>query len=152
MKTIIVSGVPGSGKSTHSASIPGSVVCSADDWFCQSGEYIFDFRELANAHGACLRKFLEAVVNEKEVVIVDNTNTTAEEIIPYYAVSAAYGREIELLTVLCDPIIAAARNKHTVPLEKVVAMAERLNNRVLPGYWSFNDKFSQRTIQSLETR
>ncbi len=148
MKTIIISGIPGSGKSTHSASIPGSVVCSADDWFCRFGEYIFDFRELANAHGACLRKFLEAMVNQEEVVIVDNTNTTAEEIIPYYAVSAAYGREIELITVLCDPAIAAARNTHGVPFAGVAAMAERLINRALPEHWSFNDKFSQRTVIS----
>lgn len=144
MKVTILSGVPGSGKSTIARSMY-AVVCSADDHFLVDGEYRFDVTKLADAHGACLRKFVHAIQAGKDVV-VDNTNTTSEEIIPYYAFAAAWGCDIELVTVQCDPEVAAARCLHGVPVGAVKASAERIKNRVLPSFWQYNEKFSQRTV------
>ena len=91
-KCTILSGIPGSGKSTYCKNLDG-IVCSADDWFMRSGVYKFDFRELGKAHGECLKKFMEAIMEGKDVV-VDSTNTGVEEIIPYYAIAAAYNYDI----------------------------------------------------------
>lgn len=143
-KCTILSGVPGCGKSTYCKDLDG-IVCSADDWFMRGGVYKFDFRELGNAHNACLKKFIESIVNGYDVV-VDNTNTTAEEIIPYYAIAAAYGYEIELITIFEDPEVCAERNVHGVPKEGIIAMDKRLRSRTLPGFWKFNDKFTQTKV------
>jgi predicted kinase len=148
MKVTILSGIPGSGKSTFASGTgAGAIVCSADDWFCRSGEYRFNVCELGDAHGECLKKFVEAIQQGRDTV-VDNTNTTSEEIVPYYAVAAAYGAQIELITVLCDHKKAAARNVHGVSAKGVEAMARRLAERKLPDFWQYNEKFSQRIIEN----
>lgn len=142
MKVLILSGIPGSGKSTAAAGEAGAVVCSADDYFTNaSGEYHFDPRKLSDAHAACLRKFLRAVLSEEELIIVDNTNTTAIEIAPYVAIAAAHGAEVEVRTYRCDPEVGAKRNRHGVPLEACRAMEERLAARKLPEFWKVKEVF-----------
>ena len=177
VKVIILSGVPGSGKSTWvKENHADATVCSADRYFMRTGTYQFKVTELADAHGYCMRKFVEnlraatedgetctiivdntipqqilenCVLNYGETctIIVDNTNTTSEEIVPYYAVAQAYGCEIELITFEADPALAAARNVHGVPAAGVNAMAKRLESRELPDFWKYNEKFSQRTVR-----
>ncbi len=75
-------------------------------------------------------------------VVVDNTNTTTEEIAPYYAVARAYGYDVELVTLLVDVETAAARNAHGVPMRNIEAMHRRLDQRELPRFW----KLEQKTI------
>jgi len=153
-KIVIMSGVPGSGKSTYIKSLEGRlVVCSADHYFMdEKGNYNFDFTKLRLAHGECLRKFMAYRVNRCltsprppfgacwcwDYLVVDNTNTTALEIAPYYAVASAYEEEvdIELVTVLCDPVKAHTRNTHGVPLQGVLAMDQRIRSRELPPFWN----------------
>lgn len=159
MKVFIMSGISGSGKSTFVNSIVqahenieymtegtgswNTSVVSADDYFYdKEGVYRFDVTKLGDAHGACLKAFIEAVQYATPVIIVDNTNTTTEEIAPYYAIAAAYGYEIELVNVTCSPLTASKRNEHGVPFQACAAMAERIRNRRLPPHWSFNPKFS----------
>jgi predicted kinase len=133
-KVIVMQGIPGSGKSTD---IKGQVwwmpsgglaVVSADHYFVElgGGTYAFDPSKLPEAHGKCLRRFIEALQAGAEVVIVDNTNTTAVECAPYMAAAAAWGYEAEIRRIECDPEVAAARNTHGVPAAGVKAMAERL--------------------------
>jgi hypothetical protein len=116
------------------------VVCSADHYFLdEKGNYNFDFTKLRLAHGECLRKFMAYRVNMCwDYLVVDNTNTTALEIAPYYAVASAYEEEvdIELVTVLCDPVKAHTRNTHGVPLQGVLAMDQRIRERELPPFWN----------------
>lgn len=142
MKAIILSGIPGSGKSTFAGEADKRVVCSADDFFMVDGKYCFDFRKLGEAHGSCLRKFIECVSRGESVVYVDNTNTTVLELAPYMAIANAYNYKIELVTFLCDPEIAAKRNKHGVPYAACLAMNNRLvsRDREIPPFWKMEKK------------
>jgi hypothetical protein len=72
-----------------------------------------------------------------KVLVVNNTNTTLVEIAPYYAIAAAYGLEVDLITLLCPPSIAAERNVHGVSLAACEAMDRRIRSRELPPFWLF---------------
>ena len=135
MQVIIMSGVPGSGKSTFTKGLEKPVICSADNYFMKNGEYQFDVSKLAQAHGECLRVFTHALLEKSELVVVDNTNTTVLEIAPYYALAAAYGYHVKLVTVNCEPETAFARNVHGVPLQGIKAMHKRLGERWFPPFW-----------------
>jgi len=149
-KVIIMSGISGSGKSTEARRIAREdynggegtgnvVICSADDYFLQlgSGEYKFDPRLLSQAHEECLMRFMQALdkVWRPKAIIVDNTNLTAIEMTPYVAIAAAYGCEVEIVTLICDPKIACSRNVHGVPLRSVERMATTLQQGELPRFW-----------------
>lgn len=135
-KVIVMRGVPGSGKSQYARGT-GGVVVSADDFFVRVGKgaYAFDPTKLGEAHGMCLREFVEAVQGERPLVVVDNTNTTTTEAAPYMAVAAAYGYEAEIHEIGCDPLVAAKRNVHGVPEDRVLAMAARMSEARFPPWW-----------------
>jgi predicted kinase len=136
---VIMSGLPGSGKSYYAAKLAAecsATVCSADDYFVTSGgEYAFDPSKLGEAHAACMRRFAEALLFGYQTVIVDNTNTTALEIAPYYALARAFGYDVILRTWNCDPEVAMEQGTHGVPFETLVRMAEALERREVPEYW-----------------
>lgn len=135
MKVMILRGLPGSGKSTFTRQYEGAVICSADHYFETLDGYKFNPSELPNAHAACFRKFLGALQNgHDDVIIVDNTNTTAWEISPYVAAAQAYGIEAEVVHIECDPEVAFTRQTHGVPRHAFEAMSERLNEG-LPPFW-----------------
>jgi predicted kinase len=149
MKVIITSGIPGSGKSTLIKNeFSGAEVVSADSFFTdRNGNYNFDVTKLGEAHAACMRRFIHILSNRydtDDVLVVDNTNTTSEEIAPYYSVAKAYGASVELITLVCDPELAAERNVHGVPLAGCRAMAHRIMQRRLPPFWDMK----QREIES----
>jgi len=125
----MVSGVSGSGKSTHvlnvimdymkglgmtaeqmmSSPMPTATVslCSADSFFEVPNEggpptYNFDASKLSEAHGKCFRDFITALTSNVELVVVDNTNTTVAEVAPYFLGAQAYGYDIDLITVMCE--------------------------------------------------
>ncbi len=156
MKVIILSGLPGSGKTTWARNnFPGALILSADDYFMVAGEYRFDPMKLGAAHAACQRKFMRHVVlwerddeddscweswpkaTQDWVLIVDNTNTTITEIAPYAALALAYGHEMEIVSISCDPAKAAERNIHGVPPLVVGQMVQRLRDlqAQLPPWW-----------------
>lgn len=144
MKATILRGIPGSGKSTYVKAIgPSASVVSADHYFEKSGTYQFNPAKLPEAHGECLRKFVEALQAKASHVVVDNTNTSVAEVAPYAALALAYGAELEIVTFQVDPVVAAARNVHGVPATGVEAMAKRLNDETsrLPPWWP------QRTVE-----
>ena len=147
MHVVIMSGVSGSGKSTEVARLlrdEKSKVVSADDFFVVKGEYKFNPSLLGEAHGSCLRRFIAYAkfgLHEdhdlREItIIVDNTNTTTEEIAPYVAIAQAYMAEsIELVTVFCDVDVAAGRNRHDVSLNVIEAQYRRIMARKIPPFW-----------------
>lgn len=136
MKATIYCGVPGAGKTTCvDINHPFTTVHSADHYFMSAdGEYKFDASKLPQAHAACLRGFVGSLMMGEDVV-VDNTNTTVAEIAPYAALALAYGYDLLIRTVECDPDVAAARNVHGVPVTAVRAMADRLAKRELLPWW-----------------
>lgn len=138
MKVIIMRGVPGSGKSTYvSKNFPGAAVYSADDYFVNAeGVYVFDPRKLPQAHGKCLKDFVFHLERPfSSDAVIDNTNTTAVECAPYAALALAYGCALEIVTIQCDPEVAAARNTHGVSVEGVKAMHKRLTEAQLMPWW-----------------
>ena len=135
-KVYIFSGLPGSGKTSiirrdHAY----AVVVSADHYFERDGEYRFEPSRLPDAHALCMRRFVNALILGTSEIVVDNTNCTTVEIAPYAAVALAYGYEVQIVTVECEPHVAHARNIHGVPLATVLAMSERLDRRELMPWW-----------------
>jgi predicted kinase len=142
-----MSGVSGSGKSTYAKKLAAESDCakivSADNYFLNNGVYCFDHKKLGAAHANCFSSFIEtvrdsALVRENAVLIVDNTNTTAEEISPYALGAAAYDCDFEIFTLQVDEkdlSILAERNSHGVSLVGIQNQYNRLKNRSLPPYW-----------------
>lgn len=161
-KVVILSGVSGSGKSTLARKLwndlgPGAYckVVSADDYFVQKynggrEEYKFDPTKLSNAHGACFKSFNDLLYFERglyDLLIVDNTNTTAVEIAPYILGAQAFECEVEIITVrkpshMSDDDyihMCTERNKHGVGFSGVQAQYYRLRDRNLPPWWKNTD-------------
>ncbi len=82
-------------------------------------------------------KFVGAVADPRNTVVVDNTSTTAVEVAPYASLALAYGHELRVVTLKVDPEVAHERNVHGVPLEGIRAMARRLEESTgqLPPWW-----------------
>lgn len=122
-RMIIMRGGPGSGKSFYVAQRCFTVgviptVCSADAFFINdAGEYDFDPKWLGRAHGACLKKCVEAMTARLDVII-DNTNAKPQEMIPYLALCQAFDYSCEVVKVHCDREVAWGRQSHGVPREK----------------------------------
>ena len=137
MKVVILQGIPGSGKSSYAASLPGEVViCSADHYFLKDGKYKFDRFKLPEAHASCMRTFVETVRKGGDVtVVVDNTNPTINEVLPYYVVAKAYNAKIQIVTLHCNPEVGADRNIHGVSLHECQVMADKIASFAIPGYW-----------------
>ncbi len=151
----ILSGVSGSGKShfaetlakenislgkPHLSKCDSVRVVTADDYFMVNGEYRFDPAGLSNAHGACFFNYIESLQQECELVVVDNTNTTSEEIAPYILGAQAYGYEVEILTIVANGSLDniarfANRNTHGVSKDAILSQASRISRRKLPPWW-----------------
>ena len=134
---IVLRGVPGSGKSTLvRKEFNGAKTVSADDFFVVEGEYRFDPTKLPLAHQACFRGFVEACLFGTPLIVVDNTSTTAMEASPYVLCGETYGYKVEVVTLHCDPKVAASRNLHGVPEAAVLRMDERLRGEFIPPWWN----------------
>ena len=142
---LIMRGLPGSGKSTfarevatealRSGLIKGVGIFSTDDYFMEDGEYLFDGAKIAEAHKWNKRRVSTACDAHVDLVVVDNTNTTAWEMSDYedYANDSQYDiihvtmGEEELQSDNLDTYIDQCdmRNTHNVPREVIAKMARR---------------------------
>lgn len=154
---LIVSGVTGSGKTTLVRQLitevqdrsdlggdkPWTATVSADDFFEGPDGYAFNPSLLGEAHGQCLRRFTELLVAKvsPDTLIVDNTNTTTEELAPYVLLANAYKIPVRLITVTTpyDLELAAKRNVHGVPIQAIRAQSDRLDKRELPAFWMLRE-------------
>jgi predicted kinase len=142
MKVIVMQAISGGGKTTWIRNnYPEAVVTSADHFFEKTGEYDFVPQKLPEAHGECFRDYIgyiSAPGPRTGTVIVDNTGTSIAELAPYCAAALAYGHELEIVSLDCDPKVAHARNVHGVPLAAVMGQYERLQKTLkeMPPWWS----------------
>jgi len=132
-------GISGCGKSTYTKKhFPGAVIVSADHYFEQGGKYKFDQTKLPAAHAWCFKNFESALKVGKPLVVVDNTNTRKWEMERYVEAAKAAGYDVDVVRLVCDPAVAAARNVHQVPVDAVAAMAARFEP--YPGEHIVNQK------------
>lgn len=147
-RVVILRGISGSGKSTYTAKhCKGAKVVSADNYFTEVlGEgkaYKFDASKLGEAHRWCMEKFVRAITHIDPIarapfVVVDNTNLALWEFMGYVQVAQAMGYEVEIVRMDTPPHVAAARNVHGVPANKVEDMARRFQN--IPPFLRLTEK------------
>ncbi len=142
MQVVIMRGIAGSGKSTYVKNTFGDninvKVCSADHFHTVNGVYKFDPKRAGAAHNACLASFLSCVSRNDDgydYVIVDNTNTTAWEIAPYYRLAEIKGCDVKIVEVQVPVEVAIRRNVHHVPATTIKAMHSKMMQERLPPWW-----------------
>lgn len=167
-KVFLLSGVAGAGKSLVAHRLEnecGATVFSADRFprFHVTGRYVFVPEVIGEAHAWCIRQFTNFIIEGYDleqsggalvgnrIAVVDNTNTAIAEIAPYAAVAAAYRWDVEIFTMLVDPLEAWRRNVHGVPLTAVFEQHKRLLARDLPPWWNHtvvaNDTMPQELLK-----
>lgn len=127
-KMIIMRGLPGSGKDTLLCTVlpKGGVVCSADDFFMEGGEYKFVPWKIGHAHESCKLKCFRAMTEGKHVAI-SNTNTQKWEYRLYLEMAVHFGYTVEIHNLFdggCTDAELAERNVHSVPEEVIGRMRQ----------------------------
>lgn len=130
MKVDIICGISGSGKSTYAKNLGADIICSVDDYFVNAeGEYEFNHAMVEQAHKKCLRLYASVIVSPPDSashVVVDNANTMITAVAPYAALARAFDHDLEITILECDPVVAARRNIHNVPLADIMAQFHRI--------------------------
>jgi predicted kinase len=118
MRTLtILRGISGAGKSTYTRNNhPNAIVCSADHFFYDAdGNYKWDGNKLGYFHKLSLAKCESALQQGADDVVVDNTNAKLREMKPYLKAAEKYGYTVNVVRLVVDPEIAAARNGGRAP-------------------------------------
>lgn len=131
MEITLIRGLSGSGKSTLADDIEKNVKkkrvkvqkISADFYFTdQNGNYKWDGKKLKFVHEKCHQR-CEQLMKIKCNIIVDNTNITCKEMMPYVRLALQYGYKINLAEPnnpwSKDPVQCVERNIHGLDLEKI---------------------------------
>jgi predicted kinase len=137
-KLKIMRGLPGSGKSSKAKTLTeASNIFSTDDYWGEN--YDFDITRLGQAHNWNKMRVLSALKEGREVICVDNTNTTWKEMKPYIRVAIENGYDVEFIEsesswwkgFIASPTREAYNNVfvektiHDVPIEAVDRMIAR---------------------------
>lgn len=142
MQITILSGVPGSGKSHWAKAQANTTIVSADNYLPENPRP----QDFGIAHAKCMSAFMDFVryggmhKTDKQI-IVDNTNTTAVEIAPYYLTAQADElTEIRVLRLIPDDFEAAyKRNTHKVPFKTFCVMTANFLKRDVMPWWEVQD-------------
>jgi predicted kinase len=143
-KVFIMRGVQGSGKSTYASMLHQAafedgqlpLTVSADHFFVGPNGYQFDVTKLGDAHKECMQRFIRALNDGMNPVIVDNTNINVEDVAPYVAVGEALDYKVTIIQVNTPPDVAAKRNIHGVAEKQVHRTHERLQHVKLPSRYT----------------
>jgi predicted kinase len=124
-KVIILRGCSGSGKSSYARKLQAwAVVVSGDNFFVRGGQYLFDPILLPQAHQECFSKFLEAIADQCEIIVVDNTNIHKWEFISYFQVASMFDYSVEIVEFIPETVEqikkCIQRNVHGVPAMAVM--------------------------------
>lgn len=129
---LLLKGVSGAGKSSYAEYMEylfstdynkDCIICTADEYFEQDGEYKFDPTKLGAAHNYCFNKFLDGIKNKIELVIVANTSTRESECSKYLDAARAHGYTIFSLVV---ENVNGTKSVHNVPEETLAKQKQRL--------------------------
>lgn len=122
---IVLRGTPGSGKSTyaekHFKSL-GYTIVEADQYFMQTGEYLFDRNKLHMAHKWCqdtVKGYLKSGVS----VVVANTNITLKEVNTYVKIAESCQVNFRVIR-----LAKSFGSIHNVPLEIIESMKSRMQD------------------------
>jgi len=78
------------------------VVCSADEYFERNGnKYGFNPSELADAHKHCRMKFINAVNEGAEIIVLDNTNSRKWEYQIFERIAKVCGYSTHIIEIAC---------------------------------------------------
>lgn len=135
---ILMRGVTGCGKSTKARALveeyktlygADAVIFSTDDFYVRDGEYKWNPAAIGHAHCWNQLRAIQAMIDNWEVVIIDNTNTQAWEARPYVQAAVKLGYDVEIVEPSTpwafDADELAKKTTHGVPLETVRAMIAR---------------------------
>ncbi|BFZ14652.1 hypothetical protein BsWGS_17690 [Bradybaena similaris] len=140
---IILRGLSGSGKSylarqliaeSQRLGVQGEIL-STDDFFMGAGQYSYNRNDLPEAHDWNKKRALQCVKERRSPVIIDNTNTTMWELLPYAVLALEHGYDIQMFepdTPWRMKVAELARkNVHYVRKENIKRMKERWENFTL---------------------
>ena len=136
ISVVILRGLPGSGKSflchccSEQLNSPSKVaVCGADEYFMEGDSYRFKPALLPKAHSYCLSQFVNALSSEKELVVIDNTNSQLWEYQIYMYICEILGIKYQILEVPCPNLAIAemyrSRNVHNIDPPAVAKILDR---------------------------
>jgi len=139
-KTVyILAGINGSGKSTAAAKIikdhPKGVVVSADKYMVDAkGKWLFDPTRLGLCHSLCQEAFHEALHENQETIVVDNTNLCHDHRWVYAQHALSKGYDVTILVFDTEIETALKRNVHGVPRHTLENQKRKLD--LAPGIYN----------------
>jgi predicted kinase len=113
---IIVRGLQGSGKSTVAQLFGTKAICCADDYFVRGNKYQWYGHMLPTAHTWCIRKCKRFMKKQATVIVIDNTNVKARDLVPYNDLARQFGYMVHTIIVENRH---GGKNSHDVPEDAI---------------------------------
>ncbi len=137
---ILIRGCPNSGKSSFADYISylynlcdlntqpheKCEICCADNHFEKDGKYLFNPAELHIAHKKCQDKFVKALQNNVELIIISNTSSSERELNFYVDKIKEYG--YGLFSIVMEKRFEGGDNGHNVPESSLSKMENNIKN------------------------
>ena len=138
-RLILMRGLPGSGKSTLAKQLlsehmktsgSNGVILSTDHQFMVNDKCVFDYTKLGWAHNRNQILAEKAMSDNISLVIIDNTNLSNSERMPYIRMAENYGYSYEIVDSNTEwannPEECFKKCTHGVPLASLKKMYEKL--------------------------